>query len=73
MTELFEKAIARVQRLPAAEQDELAAMLLSVLDEDIIRLDPETRAAIREGVAQADRGEFASETEVARVFGRRDR
>jgi predicted transcriptional regulator len=36
-------------------------------------LTPEDRAAIAEGVAQADRGEFATDAEVEEVYSRFDR
>ena len=32
--------------------------------------DDETRAAIAEGIAQADRGDFASDAEVAKAYAR---
>jgi predicted transcriptional regulator len=58
MTKLLEQAIAKVQTLP--EEDALAALLLSVTNADgsVVPLDDETRAAILEGIAQAERGEF---------------
>jgi hypothetical protein len=60
MTKLLEQAIARVQALPEEDQDALAALLLSMTNADgsIILLDDATRAAIREGLAQAERGDF---------------
>ena len=60
MTKLLEQAIAKVRELPEDEQDTLAAVLLSMADADASRfpLDPETEAAIREGLGQAERGEF---------------
>jgi hypothetical protein len=72
MTKLLEKAIARVRELPESDQDEVAEMLLSIAakaDEPVV-LDDETRAAIREGMAQARRGEFVSDAEVAMFFRR---
>ena len=36
----------------------------------IVEEDPTTHAAIAEGVAQADRGEFASEVQIATAFAR---
>jgi hypothetical protein len=67
MTKLLEQAIARVQALPEEDQDALAALLLSVTNADgsVIPLDDATRAAIREGLAQAERGEFVSEDAIA--------
>lgn len=67
MTKLLEQAIARVRQLPAEDQDALASALLSIAGEatDVVHLDDETRAAIEEGLAQAGRGEFVSDEEVA--------
>jgi hypothetical protein len=67
MTKLLEQAIAKVQTLPEEDQDALAALLLSVTNTDgsAIPLDEATRAAIREGLAQAERGEFVPDEVVA--------
>lgn len=67
MTKLLEKAIAKVRELPAEEQDAYAAALLSMTGEEmpVVRLDDETRAAVLEGLAQAERGEFVSDDVVA--------
>ena len=67
MTKLLEQAIAKVRELSDEEQDALAAMLLSMADADASRfpLDRETESAIREGLAQADRGEFVPDEVVA--------
>jgi hypothetical protein len=72
MTKLLEQAIARVQNLPEAEQDEAAEVLLSLVSRfrEPVRLDDETRAAIREGSEQARRGEFVSDVEMAEFFKR---
>jgi hypothetical protein len=69
MTKLLEQAIAKVQSLSTEEQDVLAVALLSMTDGDAadFPLDEETRAAIREGLAQAERGEFISDEQVAEV------
>lgn len=73
MTKLLDEAIARVRELPESEQDDAAEILLSLAAKrsQPIRLDEETRAAVREGQAQARRGEFASDEDVARVYKRR--
>jgi hypothetical protein len=72
MTKLLEQAIASVQNLPDAEQDEAAEMLLSLVSRfrEPVRLDDETRAAIQEGSEQARRGEFVSDAEMAEFFKR---
>jgi predicted transcriptional regulator len=70
MTKLLEQAIEKVRKLPEADQDGAAKMLLWAIEaaEGAIRLDDETAAAIDEGLAQARRGEFASEAEVAALW-----
>jgi predicted transcriptional regulator len=72
MTKLLEDAIRKVRELPEAEQDEAAEMLLSVASKraEPVRLDDETRAAVREGREQARRGEFASDEDMAALFKR---
>ena len=67
MTKLLDEAIAKVRKLPEKDQDELAVALLSMAAADAatMPLDDETRAAIREGLAQAERGEFVSDEVVA--------
>ena len=57
---LLDQAISKARDLPADQQDVLAAIMLSVAEGDALirEMDDETRAAIREGLAQARRGEF---------------
>jgi predicted transcriptional regulator len=66
MTDMLEEAIAKIRTLPAADQDEAAAMLLSVASRNdaTVALDAQTRAAIREGREQARRGEFVPDEEI---------
>ena len=73
MTELLEQAIAKVRQLPEEDQDLAADFLfaLAVRGLPAERLDPETRAAIQEGSAQAERREFVSDEEMAVFFARR--
>ena len=67
MTKLLERAIEKVRELPARDQDALANALLSITGEEtaVVHLDDETRAAIEEGLAQAERGEFVPDEIVA--------
>jgi predicted transcriptional regulator len=70
MTKLLDEAIAKVRKLPEKDQDELAIALLSMAGADAAAMpfDDATRAAIREGLAQAERGEFVSDELVAEVI-----
>jgi hypothetical protein len=72
MTEMLEEAIQKIRKLPEVEQDEAAAMLLSVASksDETIEIDAETRAAIREGRKQALEGEFVNDKDMAASFGR---
>ena len=73
MTKILENAIAKARALPDEEQDVIGAVLLALTEEEwapIGELDDETRAAIREGLEQAKRGEFASEEDIKAVWQR---
>ncbi len=71
MTELMEKALAAVGRWPTGRQDEAAEMLLALdrLGKTYVASDDEL-AAVDEAMAQAGRGEFATEAEVEAAFAR---
>lgn len=75
MTKLLDKALEAVRRLPADSQDEIArAMLALVGDEsEPEEIDPAHLADVLESLAQARRGEFATEAEVEAAFRRFDR
>ena len=54
MTERLEEAIAKVRRLPRDRQDEAAALLLSMADEDsdVPRLTPQQAAEVERRLAE---------------------
>ena len=73
MTKLLERAIARARELAPEEQDVIAAVLLSTADaglSQLAELDDETRAAIREGLDQAERGEFVPDEDIEALWKR---
>ena len=73
MTKILEQAIAKARALTDEDQDALGAVLLSLADELPNRmddLDEEARAAIREGLAQARRGEFVPDEEIRALWKR---
>jgi hypothetical protein len=72
VTKLLEKAIEQARALPPEEQDALAAMLLTMTEDGagIAPQDEEARTAIREGLEQARRREFASDDEIERLWKR---
>lgn len=72
MTELFKKAVEATERLPAALQDEIARAMLAMAewDDSVVDLSLEEEASMAESLAQAERGEFASDKEVAAVWAK---
>ena len=72
MTKLLEQAIAKVRQLPEAEQDHAAETLLALAElaeqGSVYKLSPEELAAVEDGLAQADRREFASDEQVAALW-----
>ncbi len=72
MTKLLIEVLEELRKRPAGEQNEAAELLSTFLAnrEEPEELDEETLAAIRKGVAQADRGEFATDEEMDELFRR---
>lgn len=70
MTKLLEQAIAKVRTLSDEDQDALALVILTDLEAIIEPLDEQTRAAIREGLEQARRGEFVPDEEMEALWKR---
>ncbi|MGE3869948.1 MAG: hypothetical protein AB7F51_10595 [Pseudorhodoplanes sp.] len=73
MTKLLEKAFEKARALSDEEQDVLGAILLTMADNAagaIPPLDDETRLAIREGLAQARRGDMVSAEDMRALWKR---
>ena len=72
MTKLLEKAMAKISELPDEDQDALAVHLLALVDTEqgVVELDEDARAAIREGLEQARRGEFVPDDEMEGLWKR---
>jgi hypothetical protein len=72
MTELFEKAVQTARALPPEMQDDLARLILTYAGEEqpVYELSPEEKASLAESLAQAARGEFASDEEVRAVWAK---
>lgn len=72
MTRMLDEAIEKVRELPDAVQDDAAQMLFSLAakQREPVELDEETLAAVREGRAQARRGEFVSDEHMQAFFER---
>lgn len=75
MTKLLEKALEAVRRLSTDEQDEIARALLQLVGDagEPEVVSPEHLSAVLDGLAQAKRGDFASDAEVEAAFRRFDR
>jgi hypothetical protein len=69
MTRLLDEAVAKARRLPDAAQDEIAHVLMQLAGEAAapIQLTPEEERDLAEALAEAERGEFASD-EAMRVL-----
>lgn len=72
MTRLLETAVEKVRALPDAEQDALARLLLDLVgvEQSLVALTPEEEADLAEALAEADRGEFASEDEMRALWAK---
>jgi hypothetical protein len=72
MTDLMERALAAIRTWPVERQDEAAAMLLALdrLGPEAYRASADELRAIDEALAQAERGELASEAQVEAAFVR---
>jgi hypothetical protein len=73
MSKILDRAIAKARALSAEDQDALGAVMLSLAEEwpkHADELDDESRAAIREGLAQAKRGEFVPDEEIQALWKR---
>ena len=70
MTKRLEQAVEKIRELPEADQDDAADLLfvLAARANAPEKLDDATRAAIREGMRQARRGEFATDEQIAAIF-----
>ena len=72
MTQLFDRAVAAARRLPSEAQDDIARSVLFLAGEEAepVQLTDEERVSMAESLAQASRGEFATDEEVAAVFAK---
>ena len=70
MTKVLEDAIEKVRRLPEDRQAYVAEVLeqIAAAGSDLFVVPDEHRAAVLEGLGQADRGEFATDEEMAALW-----
>jgi len=72
MTRLLEQAVEAVSALSDEAQDDLARILLQLagVDQPAYELTPEEVADIDASLAEAERGEFATDEEVRAVWAK---
>jgi hypothetical protein len=72
MTRLFEQAVATVATLPDEQQDDIARMLLQLagVDQPPYVLTPEEDADLDASIAEAERGEFASDEDIRAIWAK---
>jgi hypothetical protein len=72
MTRLFEQAVEAVSTLPDEAQDDLARILLQLagVDQPPYELTPEEAADLDVSLAEAAKGEFATDEEVRAVWAK---
>jgi predicted transcriptional regulator len=70
MTKVLEDVIEKVRRLPEDRQAYVAEVLEQIVanDGDLFIVPEEHRAAVLEGLGQAERGEFATDEEMAALW-----
>ncbi len=70
MTKVLEDAIEKVRMLPEDRQAYVAEVLeqIAAAGSDLFVVPDEHRAAVLEGLGQADRGEFATNEEMAALW-----
>ena len=74
MTKLLEQAVETVRALPPEVQDDLARILLQLAgkDQPVVQLSAADEVSLAESLAQADRGEFASDEQVRAIWSKYD-
>jgi predicted transcriptional regulator len=69
MTKLLEQAVEIARALPPDAQDEIARAMMSLAHSaEPEEIDPEHLPDVLEGLAEARRGEFATDAEVEAAF-----
>jgi hypothetical protein len=72
MTKLLEQAVETVRGLPPEVQDDLARILLQLAgkDQPMVQLSAAEETSLAESLAQADRGEFATDEQVRAIWAK---
>jgi predicted transcriptional regulator len=72
MIKVLETAVEKVKRMTPEQQKRAASILEDFAEnpDDLQELSPDEEAFLAEGLAQLERGEYASEAEVRAAFDR---
>ncbi len=72
MTELLEHAVSALRGLSADMQDDVARMVLQVMGQEqpAIQLTAEEDASFDLSLAEADRGEFATDDDITAIWAK---
>jgi len=71
MTDLLHDVLEALQRLPPERQDYITRAILALADDgEPEEIDPRDLSAVFDGLAQIERGEFASDEEVQALLRR---
>ncbi|ABD89655.1 hypothetical protein [Rhodopseudomonas palustris] len=72
MTTLLDQAVASLRDLPAETQDALARLLLQFagVDQPPLEMSAEETASFDESLAQAERGEFATDEQLRAIWAK---
>ena len=73
MTKLLEQALDAMRRLPPSRQDDIAQAILIMADGALEAIEAKHLPFVLEGLAEIERGEFATEEEIASAFRSFDR
>ena len=70
MTKLLEQAFEAARNLPPAMQDEMARLIMAMTGEEfpVVQLTPEEEASFEESLAQAERGDFATDDQIRAIW-----
>jgi predicted transcriptional regulator len=72
MTKLLDRAVDAARALPPEMQDEIAYMLLQFVgaEQPVIPLTHAERSSLEASLAQAERGEFATDEQVRAIWAK---
>jgi hypothetical protein len=75
MTRLFKQAVEQVSALPDDQQDELARVLLQLagIEQPPYILTAEEETDLDASIAEAERGEFATDEEIRSIWAKHGR